>query len=772
MPYLQFGQAFPDLAFEHLRFDASRALLGACHRHPDVHVRELRTVAQPGESVADGIVIDIDNRQVPARNPSGIRPRERLLLLHREGVTLPYDVRPLRDDFPVLLHQNAVRDGEPLSLCLYERPWSDVARSWTPARFLARVFWWLGRSARGELHAPDQDLEQLFYDDGMRVVLPQDFESKWLATSVPVRLAQLGDGSSALRPIAAVRNPGNSIVGLVVSIDTVGHPPLSRQPATLGSLVDHFAALSSDLLEPLAAAVAASWPEGAGARPNTTLHTMVILRVPRDTGSGLPRIDTSAVLLKVDPGGLGVMLGSLDAEPGTGRVFRSYGTTLSGRAPTRSSAWRNVPVAMAQVASTISRSQARRYSGIADSMCDFRGVLAGVGALGSAMFALWVREGWGEWTLIDADSVSPHNLVRHLAMDFDIGFSKVSVCADAAAAMFPSEPRTATITARVEAENAGAVLVALMDAELVVDATAALSTERDLSASAHAARTASVFLSPSGRSSVLLLEDRGRQLRLLELEAQYYRAILNAPWGATHLAAEGVVRPGATCRDVSFVLSPERVQVHAAILSEQLRLSVVNDAARISIWTLEADGGVTHLRLPVAEGREHRSIEWTIGWDTELRSRLRRARAEQLPQETGGVLLGIIDTALKRIQIVDLVCAPVDSTGSEAGFTCGVQGLAEIEAEAGRRTHGAVEYIGHWHSHPVGHSAQPSLTDLTQASMLAEQLDVDDIPGLVCIVGEDEEDLSWTLGRKLWPADLAVVRPSAPIRVTTPTESK
>jgi hypothetical protein len=310
-----------------------------------------------------------------------------------------------------------------------------------------------------------------------------------------------------------------------------------------------------------------------------------------------------------------------------------------------------------------------------------------------------------------------------------------------------------------------------MEAELVVDATTAISTERDLSVSPHAARTASVFLSPSGRSSVLLLEDRGRQLRLLALEAQYYRAILNASWGATHLASEGVVRPGATCRDVSFVLSPERVQVHAAILSEQLRLSVVNGAARISIWTLEADGGVTHLTLPVTEGREHRSIEWTIGWDTGLRERLRRARAEQLPQETGGVLLGIIDTALKRIQVVDLVCAPADSAGSETGFTCGVQGLAEIEAEAGRRTHGAVEYIGHWHSHPLGHSAQPSLTDLTQASMLTEQLDVDDIPGLVCIVGEDEEDLSWTLGRKLWPADLAVVRPPAPISVTTPTES-
>ncbi len=67
---------------------------------------------------------------------------------------------------------------------------------------------------------------------------------------------------------------------------------------------------------------------------------------------------------------------------------------------------------------------------------------------------------------------------------------------------------------------------AVESADLVIDATTKLTVPRDL-AIADIKRAASVFITPSGGGSVLLLEDSSRTVRLDGLEAQYYGAILN-----------------------------------------------------------------------------------------------------------------------------------------------------------------------------------------------------------------------------------------------------
>jgi integrative and conjugative element protein (TIGR02256 family) len=196
------------------------------------------------------------------------------------------------------------------------------------------------------------------------------------------------------------------------------------------------------------------------------------------------------------------------------------------------------------------------------------------------------------------------------------------------------------------------------------------------------------------------------------------------------------------------VLPLERVQLHAAILSEQLRQGLRAEGACIGVWTQREDGGVDYEGIAVARAREGHAMGWTIGWDDGVHERLQALRHAHLPNETGGILLGIIDTALKRIQVVDVVEAPPDSVGTPAGFICGVQGLEEREEEARRRTLDAVGYVGHWHSHPPGHSASPSATDMVQVAALANRLDAEGLPSLMCIVGEHATDLTWTLGRQ------------------------
>ncbi|PMY02127.1 hypothetical protein C1X54_35380, partial [Pseudomonas sp. GW460-13] len=82
------------------------------------------------------------------------------------------EVLALRQDFPVLVHQNQGVPGAPASLCLYFEPRAAVMRTWTPQAFLRRIQWWLEKSARGELHPADQPVEHLFFASKYELVLP------------------------------------------------------------------------------------------------------------------------------------------------------------------------------------------------------------------------------------------------------------------------------------------------------------------------------------------------------------------------------------------------------------------------------------------------------------------------------------------------------------------------------------------------------------------------------------------------------------------------
>ncbi len=747
MTEIAFGQSFPDSDPTRLRFSGSRALLAACHLHPDYTVRELRSLTRMDGSHADCIVVTVDNRQVPQRNPVGISTVETIALLHNEGAKLPYDARPLRADFPILLHQNSVLEGEPVSLCLYEQPWAAVERSWTPARFLDRIMWWLGQSSLGELHAEDQALEQLFYDDATRLVLPVNFESAWVSSRAAMQLGAVkADGTLTLRPMSPQNDTLDAAIGIVVTVAAIGHPPLARQPATLGALVNYFQKQGSELLGPLRSAIFEHWPEGSGALARLKQRTMLIVRVPRGTDQNPNRTDIIAVYLDIDPGNLGLALGVLDKSPDSALLFRSYSQTLTGQAQTSSDTWSTLAIAIAQTVTTISRESASRYSGIITN-CNFKGVLGGLGALGSAIFNMWFRSGWGNWTLIDSDTVSPHNLARHTAIDADIGMAKTNACSAAAAMIYPTEPMSKAIQGQIDAKDKKDVSGAIRDASLIVDATTSLAAARNLSMGDHVARTVSLFLSPSGSACIMLMEDSERQCRLICLEAQYYRAILSSSWGQTHLEVTGSIRPGATCRDSSFIMPIDLVQLHAAILARQVRVANETSAARISVWIQDdLTTAVTHIGIAVTASRQAKAGEWTIGWDNELHDLLRKARCHALPNETGGILLGIIDTALKRIQVVNMVPATSDSRGDATGFMRGTRRLKDVVDEARRRTNGAVDYIGDWHSHPQDHSSRPSVTDFLQVAGLTERLSAEGIPALMCIVGEDD-DISWTLGQ-------------------------
>jgi integrative and conjugative element protein (TIGR02256 family) len=273
-----------------------------------------------------------------------------------------------------------------------------------------------------------------------------------------------------------------------------------------------------------------------------------------------------------------------------------------------------------------------------------------------------------------------------------------------------------------------------------VDASTTLEYPRLASTLHKVGRHASVFVTPNGNAAVLLAEDNRREILLRTLEAQYYRAIIRNDWGKQHLDGNlGTFWSGASCRDISMVLPYSRIMAHASTLAEQVRVACNQSHAVIRAWDRDPiTGSVTvHDIDPCAE-RRFALGDLDLFIDTGLEHQLREMRIAQLPNETGGVLLGYYDFNVNAVVVVDALPAPPDSRSSPQAFERGITGLAEAVSDASKRTAGIVGYIGEWHSHPSGHSASPSGDDYRQLVYLALGMADDGLPAVQLIVGESD----------------------------------
>lgn len=291
--------------------------------------------------------------------------------------------------------------------------------------------------------------------------------------------------------------------------------------------------------------------------------------------------------------------------------------------------------------------------------------------------------------------------------------------------------------------ESGAVAL-LAAAELIIDASTDIDFPRATSFQDELPRLASTFISSDGQRSVLLLEDASRTIRLRSLESQYYRALIKHDFGAVDDAREmRTFWSGASCRDISLVLPYSRVMGHASTLVEQIREALSSDVARISIWKRKDSlGGVVAHDFPVYSEKIESVGEYQVSIDAGLLDDLQTMRSACLPHETGGVLLGYHDFNLNMIVIVAALPAPPDSQAGPTFFVRGSQGCFEAVETASRQTDGMVRYIGEWHSHPDGHSSQPSATDIIQLQSLAHSMQQDGLPVIQLIVAQGQHSIA------------------------------
>lgn len=727
---------------EQLNLPRARALVAAVRDAGDFTLVQLLSHAVPGVPPVELLVVDVECDGVPSRNPAGIQYRERLALCVPEDPGALIEVLALRKSFPILMHQNHGTRNGAASLCLYFEPTHSVMRTWTPQRFLRRIQWWLEQSAKGELHPADQPVEHLFFASKYELVLPWNLDALRAAAGVKMAVARSkprpdGGATFFLRPVGEGGNKTADSASLIeVTLPPVVQGFVERDPLTLGGLAEMLSQRGVELLPPLIAALrdgVGSAGVSAGAAES---FVVIVVHIPlvRETGGAVQQVSQRAFLVLGDVRELGVKTGALYL------LDKKYFAEVQGSVLARAPAieWKSEPIFPMSVLQFPDSAAARKQS--STQVEGPRATLVGAGSLGSAMLNLWIRAGWGQWAVIDKDHVKPHNLVRHMALSQHVGELKCDVVSELCGAASDGAAKVTAV--RGDACDAGAPSVkdALNSGSLVVDASAALEYPRQASFQDALPRHVTVFVTPAGNGAVLMFEDKARSIRLRTLEAQYYRAVIRQAWGERHLEGNlGTYWSGASCRDISVAMPYSRISVHASTLAEQVMLRAQSDAACIRVWERDPDtGGVgVHDVMPTAERRLDFG-DLAVFYDDGLAAHLKSLRLAALPNETGGVLLGYHDFNVGAIVLVDALPAPSDSHASPGSFERGTSGLAKAVQDASARTAGIVSYVGEWHSHPRGHSANPSRDDLIQLAELSLGMHGDGLPALQLIVGEHD----------------------------------
>lgn len=682
---------------------------------------------------ADVVVLDVET-EVPQLPDHDIRPLERIGVCFDHLDARVPEILALREDFPATAHLNPPVEAIPKSLCLFEEEYADIRRRWTSAFFLRRLREWLRLTARGELHADDQPLEQVLASTGHQVILPFSLSVPPNGTDVSqvaqLRVVDINEHRGRyLIQVDLVTNEEASMPPAWFSLSLTSSPrapgPIASTPRTIGDLHAFLSAGGDDLLNVLRRLLL-PWSQNPAA---LTARLLLVVRIPkRRTHSGDVELVETWAFLGPSVLDVGIALGVWETGP------RGFALMVPMAAERRG---QDAPLTALSVVFRISRVQAALLNG--REKCDDRRIVGvGAGALGSQVILNAARAAVGLWTLVDRDRLLPHNLARHAIAGFGTGDHKVNVLAVAANGLTDGAAAFQSIVADVLQPGPERTRLEeqFVNADMVLDMAASIPVSRHL---AHdvpgTAKRVSLFLNPMGTDLVMLAEDCRRETRLDALEMQYYRAVLQDSRLREHFRRPaGQIRYGASCRDLSARLPQTKVALHAAIAARRLLDIADREGAAIRIWQAsEETDDVTALDVSTRRVTRQPAGDWTVVYDDGLVETIMGLRRTRLPNETGGVLIGAFDVERRIVYVVGTLPSPLDSQERTTLYIRGIEGLHAQLEDVQKRTFGQLEYVGEWHSHPDGCACTPSHDDLTVLSWLSSHMDADGVPGVMMI---------------------------------------
>lgn len=638
------------------------------------------------------------------------------IITFADNDTLPI-VFALRPDFPLeLAHTNLKTFERPVNLCIFEESFSSLKYKWSGSYFLFSIMQWLVLSARNELHKEDQTLDPFIL--GSKIVI-----SGTEPTICYEKLSDIvyRDTTQFIRP---------PIHKINLKLPEIDNGVVNKEVDDLFSLITLFSKKNIDFLELLKPhifnleefghknKVAQIYWEGI-------LLVNVTIPIVRKPG----QIEDSRIAFKLDCS--------------LGHLLHLYGIvkTLYGdfkfQPKTNNENLKTIKVETLNPFEDLSILNARHYSNLLVSSANTKFTLIGLGALGSQFFMNNARSGFGFWQLIDHDILLPHNFIRHASVDIEnhTAKNKAEVLSRQANVLLRDDHFSMAINNTAEQVQEEII----KNSEIIIDMSASIDVERYVSNVFTDIRKMSLFLNPMGNDLVMLYEDESKEFRLDLLEFQYYKELVNNDNLHEHLKFEdnSTVRFSRSCRDITSKIPQDYLAIFSGISTRAVRNKLEQKEASIGIWHIEANCSIRFDNFEIDKWTCIQKKDWSIFINDKVIGIISDFRLSKLPNETGGILIGGVDTYYKKIYITNVMTAPTDSIERPTLFIRGLEGVPEELYRVKEVTNHNLHYLGEWHSHPKNSNLSMSGYDKLQFAELLEEAKYNGQPALMLILGDD-----------------------------------
>ena len=681
----------------------------------------------------DVLILDFEIVGICQNPVFDIRPIEPIKIVISEG-QIP-KVFVLRDGFPPVPHLMVSENGKTKLLCYSTVSDEDLMLRMN-GRFLVEcINNWFIKTARNELHHPDQPLEPFFLGSEGVVVLNSSFMNK---NKLFNRFVSQENGVLVQTDDRVKNGDGAKLyttlwLCLPASADNIIH----KVPTTLNELLKM--ASSVDMQTLLSEQVRAIWsirqdPKMFSSVFNQSVNALlgccciIVLYIPifDETTNEIEMRDLRIFTLNKPFSSLLEIIG-----------YRyNNNPKVKKLEPIKHSNKADVPIKLLQLHSSFESVFARYLNGFNSDFENPQIVLIGVGALGSQVFNNCLRAGFGKWVLIDNDDIWPHNLARHPLGLASIGKNKAFELVEYAKSVLEDADVTAIADSVFNHDNEE-LIKAFSEADIILDMSTSIAAERIIALNVEgAARRVSVFLNPSGSFLTMLVEDKDRSVSLDLLEMQTYKILTKNEHYRNYFESAESIAYSASCRSITSRISQDTIALSAAIVSKEIKKLMITKEAQITVWQLKEECIVAQ-RYLAEYWHEVELAEWLICLNCSLIDEMLLRRVERYPNETGGVLVGHCDFSRNRLYIVDMVFSPEDSIESPNSYIRGCASLPEKMADISKHTHNNLYYVGEWHSHPTSNT-EMSNDDKTLLSVITEWSEAECGFGCMIIVGENK----------------------------------
>lgn len=384
----------------------------------------------------------------------------------------------------------------------------------------------------------------------------------------------------------------------------------------------------------------------------------------------------------------------------------------------------------------------------------------GCGAVGSKMILHFARSGHTDCSIVDTDVISPHNLVRHGLLHESIGRNKAVAMSETIKGIFYSDENSTHIES-IERDAVDLLLnggkPVLNKFQWIIDSSASPIVQHALTMtkipeSPHCCRCE---IANGGKLGFMSFEGHDRKPRLDDIQAMIFDKAIETDEISEWLQANRDEREnelgsrlqeisiGISCSSETMRLSDEIVSLHSAAFTAGFKNIARKDDfdqgyVQINYYdeSKESPFHYTCFRAPwtiVLECRNNPT--WEVRLSSDAGKTLKELLSLARPNETGGILIGLVNWNRKTVYVTRILKPPFDSRSSPYAFVRGTSDVPEDVKHIHERTGAMLGYIGEWHTHPGG-VPQPSAQDLSTVEKIKSNLDKVPLPTLILIVTE------------------------------------